>query len=189
MNIVQIGANRGNDDLSQLIGNKQPNILILIEPLSLHNETLKKHYNWVENLNIENIAISEVSDIDVDFFYHLDDGPGFEVSSLNPEHIYERHTHLNKNRISSIKIKTMNLNELFDKYNLKKIDILFIDAEGMDEFILKSLKFESYDIKNIFFENLHIKNYDVYDFIESKNYTIIKKMGTNGWCSLAKKNN
>ena len=30
MNIVQIGANRGNDDLSQIIGNNRPDKLILV---------------------------------------------------------------------------------------------------------------------------------------------------------------
>ena len=57
MNIIQIGANRGNDDLSQIIGNNQPDKLILVEPMSLHNEFLLNHYGWVKNLSLENLII------------------------------------------------------------------------------------------------------------------------------------
>lgn len=90
MNIVQIGANIGNDDLTVLIGNTQPNKLVLVEPMSLHNEELNRHYGWVKNLEIENLVVDKESGKDVEFFYHLDDGPKYEVASLytnilNPE--------------------------------------------------------------------------------------------------------
>jgi FkbM family methyltransferase len=188
MKIVQIGANRANDDLSQLIGKNQPEILLLIEPIHFHNQSLKSFYSWVSNLIIENVAISEKTNQEIDFFYHLDDGPGYEVASLDPKHIYEKHKHLHKDRISSIKIKTININELFEKYNLKSIDTLFIDAEGTDELILRTINFDFYNIDKIFFENLHIKDLNVYNYLESKNYKINKNVGTNGWCSLAEKN-
>jgi FkbM family methyltransferase len=187
MNIVQIGANRGNDDLTRILGNIQPDILILIEPFKLHNETLKKNYKSINNLYIENIAIDKVSNQEINFYYHLDDGPGYEVASLDPKHIYEKHTHLDKNRISSFQVKTMNINDLFNKYELYNIDILFIDAEGNDDNIIKSIEFEKFKINKIYFENLHIKDHNVYDLLESKGYKITKRTGTNGWCSLAEK--
>jgi FkbM family methyltransferase len=189
INIVQIGANKGNDDLSHLIGENQPNILVLVEPMLFHNENLKKFYEWVNNLFIENVVIDINSDNEIDFYYHLDDGPGYEVASLDPKHIYERHTHLSKDRISSIKITTLNINDLFKKYNLKDIDILFIDAEGHDDEIIKSIDFDSFNIKKLYFENLHIKDIKVYDLLKLKNYNIIKNTGTNGWCDLAIKLN
>lgn len=188
MNVVQVGANKGDDDLSVLLNNTQPNILILVEPLNLHNSKLEKFYSWVQNLYIENIAIDLTSNNDVTFYYHLDDGPGYEVSSLDPKHIYEKHSHLKRERISSIQTKTMNINDLFDKYNLRKIDILFIDAEGLDDTIIKSIDYEKFEINQIYFENLHIRDLTIYDFLIKKKYEIIKTTGTNGWCSLAKKN-
>jgi FkbM family methyltransferase len=188
MNVVQIGANKGDDDLSILLNNKQPNVLILVEPLNLHNSKLEKFYHWVENLHIENVAIDLISNNDVTFYYHLDDSPGYEVSSLDPKHIYERHQHLKKERISSIQIKTLNINDLFEKYNLRKIDILFIDAEGLDDTIIKSINYDRFEITRIYFENLHIKDLRIYEFLIEKNYKITKTIGTNGWCSLAEKN-
>jgi len=189
MKIVQIGANRGSDDLTQIINFNQPEILILVEPLKIHNETLNNSYSWVDNLKIENVVISNSKDKELEFFYHLDDGPGFEVSSLDIKHIYERHTHMNKERITSIKVKNTTINELFDKYNLKKIDILFIDAEGSDDEIIKSINFDDYDIQKIYFENIHIKDKNIYNFLIGKNYKITEKTGSNNWTSLAEKNN
>ena len=55
MNIVQLGACVGNDDLTKLIGESQPNILILVEPMSIHNEKITECYNNITNKHIENI--------------------------------------------------------------------------------------------------------------------------------------
>lgn len=59
MNIVQIGANKGNDDLSQLIGNNQPQKLVLVEPMKLHNQDLLNHYSWVNNIFLENVVVEK----------------------------------------------------------------------------------------------------------------------------------
>jgi hypothetical protein len=96
---------------------------------------------------------------------------------------------MNKERITSIKVKNTTINELFDKYNLKKIDILFIDAEGSDDEIIKSINFDDYDIQKIYFENIHIKDKNIYNFLIEKNYKITEKTGSNNWTSLAEKNN
>lgn len=187
MNIVQIGANRGGDDLSTIIGLNQPNKLILVEPMSVHNDYLKSYYNWVDNLSIENLAVYTESNKDVEFFFHLDDGPLYEVASLSREHIYERHLQLSPNRVSSLISKTITINDLLDKHNIKKLDILFIDAEGHDDTIIKSIDFKKFDIDNIYFENLHLKDSSIYDFLEKLGYSIIYNYGTNGWMSVAKR--
>ena len=60
MNIVQIGACIGSDDLTSLIGDSQPDLLVLVEPMVLHNQKLLECYSWVENKEIENSAITEL---------------------------------------------------------------------------------------------------------------------------------
>ncbi len=187
MNIVQIGANVGNDDLSQIIGNNQPNKLILVEPMSLHNNSLLNHYNWIDNLIIENVVIDVESNKDVEFFYHLDDGPLYEVASLSKEHIYVRHTQLSPDRISSLILKTITIDDLFMKHNLNDIDILFIDAEGHDDTIIRSINFNKINIKKIYFENLHLKDNSIYEYLISQGYQITEKVGTYGWSSVAEK--
>lgn len=185
MNIVQIGANKGNDDLTSIITSLNPDKLVLVEPMKIHNEELLSSYSWLSNVYLENVAIDIVSGEEVQFFYHLDDGPGFEVASLSEEHIYKRHIHLSKDRIESLKVKTLTINDLFRKYDLDEIDILFIDAEGMDEVIIKSIDFKKYRINKIFFENLHLSGDEIYSYLEEKGYFITKKIGKYGWSSLA----
>jgi FkbM family methyltransferase len=187
MIIIQIGANKGNDDLTKIINNEQPDLLILVEPFKLHNENLKKNYSWVNNFHVENLAISDITGDEIDFYYHLDDGPSYEVASLDPKHIYEKHKHLSENKISSFKVKTCKINDLFDKYNLIKINILYIDAEGYDDKIIKTINFKKYDIDEIYFENLHLQDPTIYSLLESIGYVITKNTGHNGWSSLAKK--
>jgi len=95
MNIIQIGANRGNDDLSSIIGKTQPTKLVLVEPVKLHNTALLNYYSWVENISIENLAIEEKTGKNIKFYYHIDDKPGYEVSSIIKEHIVPKHYHSN----------------------------------------------------------------------------------------------
>jgi FkbM family methyltransferase len=187
MNIIQIGANRGNDDISELIGNQQPNKLILVEPMKLHNNALNTFYGWVHNKFIENVVIDIESGKDVEFFYHDNDAPNYEISSLNKDHFFPKHPHvLSNDGLRSFFIKSVNINDLFRKYDLKHIDILFIDAEGHDDAIIKSLEFDTFfKINKIYFENLHIKDNNIYSYLESKGYTITPQVGHCGWTTLA----
>jgi FkbM family methyltransferase len=186
MNIIQIGANRGNDDVSQIIGTRQPDKLILVEPMKLHNEALNNFYNWVNNKFIENIVIDIEGGKDVEFFYHENDAPNYEISSLSKDHFFPKHPHvLSNDGLKSFFIKSVNINDLFEKYELTTIDILFIDAEGHDDAIIKSIDFDNYKIKNLYFENLHIKDNNIYTYLESKGYSITHQVGHNGWTSLA----
>jgi len=186
MNIVQIGANRGDDDLSLLIKLIPITKLILVEPMKLHNDALISYYNWVENKFIENVVIDVNSNEDVEFFYHENDGPYYELSSLDKNHFYPRHEHVKSNDgIKSFFIKSMNINDLFIKHDLSVIHKLFIDAEGHDENIIKSIDFNRFKIHQLFFENLHIKDKTIYSFLEDKDYEIHHNIGHNGWTTLA----
>lgn len=186
MNIIQIGANRGNDDVSQIIGTRQPDKLILVEPMKLHNESLNNFYHWVNNKFIENIVIDIEGGKDVEFFYHENDAPNYEISSLNKDHFFPKHPHvLSNDGLKSFFIKSVNINNLFRKYDLTHIDILFIDAEGHDDAIIKSIDFDNFKISKLYFENLHIKDNNIYNYLENKGYKITHQVGHNGWSSLA----
>jgi len=187
MNIIQLGACIGNDDLTKLVGESQPEILVLVEPMLIHNEKITECYNKITNKHIENIAVSVSDEEEVSFFYHENDGPMYEVASTSINHI-TKHGY-NTDGIKELKVKCLRINNLFKKFNLKKIDILFIDTEGIDDLIIKDIDFESFDINEIYFENLHLTQNDIYSFLEKKGYTIVKNWGYMGWTSFAKKNN
>lgn len=92
-----------------------------------------------------------------------------------------------EDRITSIKVKNTNINKLLKEHEISQLDILFIDAEGADDEIIKSIDFDEYNIKKIYFENLHIKDNNIYNFLKEKGYKITEKTGTNNWTSLAEK--
>jgi FkbM family methyltransferase len=186
MKIIQLGVCVGNDDLTKIIVGNQPDILILVEPMKLHNEKISECYSWVRNLVIENVAISSDDKDEISFYYHENDGPLFEVASVNIEHIL-KHGY-NQSGIKEIKVESVTINSIFNKYNLNKIDILFIDTEGIDDLIIKSIDFDKFEIDEIYFENLHLSHPDIFSFLENKGYSIIPKWGTMGWTSYAKKN-
>lgn len=187
MYIVQIGANRGNDDISKIIENSQPTKLILVEPMKLHNPILESYYDWVDNLHIENVVINVEKCNEVEFFYHIDDAPYYELSCLDKTHFKKHPYAASEDGIRSFFIESININDLFKKYQLTNIDILFIDAEGQDDTIIKSIDFDNFIIQNIYFENLHIKDENIYNFLENKGYEIVLQTGHGGWTSLAKK--
>jgi len=186
MKIIQLGTCVGNDDLTKLIGENQPELLVLVEPMSIHNNKINECYKHIKNKFIENIAVSVDDNQEMSFFYHENDGPMYEVASTNIKHI-TKHGY-NVDGIKELKVKCMSINELFKKYDLKNINILFIDTEGIDDLIIKSIDFSFFQIDEIYFENLHLSDLDIYDFLEKKDYSVIKKWGHMGWTSFAKKN-
>ncbi len=185
MNIFQIGTCKGNDDLTQLIADKDIDLLVLVEPLDVHNNDIESCYKHINNKHIENIAICIDPNIkNITFYYHKNDGPLYEVASLNPNHIL-KHGYSSDGIIKK-NVTSMTVNELFDKYNVNNIDILFIDAEGLDDYIIYSIDFNKFKIVELYFENLHL-NTNVFPYLIDKGYDITHRVGYNGWSSLAKK--
>ena len=190
MKILQIGTGSANDDLSDIIKDQQPEILILVEPLKVHNTSIRECYKHVKNKHLLNLAIS-TRDLafttedgeKVIFYHHLDDGPLFEVAGTSKEHIIKHG--LDPDRIVQSNVKSIRINQLLEKYQLNMLDILYIDAEGNDDDIIKDLDLDKYLVKNIYFENLHLENNDIFRFLENKGYELTPYTGKNGWTSMA----
>jgi hypothetical protein len=85
------------------------------------------------------------------------------------------------------KVGAIRINQLLEKYKLNMLDILYIDAEGMDDDIIKDLDFSKYLVRKIYFENLHLENNLIFRFLENKGYEITPFTGKNGWTSMATK--
>jgi FkbM family methyltransferase len=59
-----------------------------------------------------------------------------------------------KKFLKKIKVKTLEINSLLNNY--KNTNLLFIDTEGHDYFILEKLNLKKFNINTIIFENRHI---------------------------------
>lgn len=185
MNIVQIGSNRGNDELTEIIKTMEVEIdfLLLIEPMEKFNESLLLCYSNIKNIRIENIAIVSDPTIKSTIFYlHEKMDDNIEQASLNRSHIDKvfnrpEYTTPEKSHDSQIiekEVECSDLNSTLNEYNLNNIDILFIDAEGSDDSIIKSIDFDKFKVDKIYYENMHIDNDSLELFLRERGYSIIK---------------
>jgi FkbM family methyltransferase len=159
-NIIQVGANDGKrfDELSKFIDESISNC-ILIEPIPKYFEELKKNLKNKKNVKLENCAISK--DNEISFLYSVKnnylnkyDEHIKAISSFDIKHLL-RHG-VKKKHIEKIKVMSSNFRSLIKKYDLKDLDLLYIDAEGYDGKIVldffENSKFEPI----IIFEYVHI---------------------------------
>ena len=172
--LVQIGTNNGNDHVRDLCKKNSFNKIILVEPFEIHNDKIKLNYANIDNFFIENVAITNDSDKIKKLYFSEMDGPSrnaicsYQVTSIIPSHIMKFY---NKSVVSEIQVNSMRINELFLKHNLLEIEYLFLDAEGLDFEILKDIDFDSFNIKNLQIEHLHIDKEKLNTFMLSKGYT------------------
>jgi len=153
MNLIQIGANRGNDHVTKLITEHTGKFdkIILVEPISFVLDELRACYKDVQNVIIENCIVSTSPDNSQKIFYHR--GSNYEVSTLNKTHLSEHgcpETH-----IEFLEVANKTLTELLIKHDIYHLDYLFIDAEGFDIDILMSLDLSLVTVENIHLEIVH----------------------------------
>jgi FkbM family methyltransferase len=165
MKVVQIGSNKGNDDLSKYLKSnfEKLDFGLFVEPNVLCIEDLKKCYSNYDNIFIENVAIKTPfqDEDELEIFYNTYDY-SMEISSCKLSHI-ETHTYwcpeIKNGEIKSFKIPSLTLENLFEKYNIIDLDWLLLDVEGIDAEIILTFNWEKYKIKRIEFEHLHLGNF------------------------------
>lgn len=202
LTVVQIGTNRACDDLTDLIralGASFLRRLIMIEPLTVHNEAILNCYrDVVDKLIVNAVIIPSSADAEleaVEFWYHQNDGPHYELASTDRAHIAKhagtRHELRAEQGYRMIKAQCLDICRFFRIMSLSHVDILFIDAEGLDSAIVQSIDFDGLSIDNIFFENLHLpegraaSHAAVYACLKARGYRIVDRCLSNGWMSFA----
>lgn len=167
---MQIGANEGimsNDFLHPLILTKRWKG-ILIEPVPWIFEKLKKNYAHVPGLYFENVAISDIRkesefyvvDHDTEFFKnnpHLinqSGGPWGDQKGSLDRALVEREVSMYKEvQIKSITVQCLTFQDVVEKYQLPRVDLLQIDTEGHDDVILLSIDYKKMAPVLIVFEH------------------------------------
>lgn len=149
--ILQVGANDGitceDYGLRELILNKEF-LVHLVEPVPQEFEKLKINYaNSQSHLIFHNIAIWDRTG-NCDLVLH---GPNNTESSLV--------NHENKHNAISINIPVFTFVDFITNNNLKSIDALFLDVEGVEGIIIRDLFLHTMiRPKIIRFEYAHIAN-------------------------------
>jgi len=181
--IVQIGANRGYDDVSEICKIILPNKIILVEPFEEHNDSLRECYKEISSCFIENKAITDnIEQETATLHYHIQDAQGrdkFELASLNKSHFIKiRESYYTEEGMRERVVPALTINQLFEKHNLTNIAVLFVDTEGFDDKIIKSINFEKYNIDIIYYENLHIDVHSLRSFLADRGYEVETNVGT-----------
>lgn len=192
MKVVQIGTNDGEDDVNRFCKQERPEFILLVEPFDYHTHKIKKNYAEImDSVHLETIAIHPTENLDsVTLYYAERNGPAgrhnyhhYEVASIISEHVV-KHGY-STDELKSFSVPAVTLSTLFDKYSLSVIDYLFLDIEGIDFEVLRSINFEKYDIKHLQIEHLHLNKNELVKFMEDKGYKVAAKaIDTTGYDTL-----
>jgi FkbM family methyltransferase len=147
---VQIGSNDGitNDPLNYFIRRYQWSGL-LVEPVPSLFEKLRRNYRHSRNLQFANVAIG-THDGDAAFYYVADtrrDDPFWtdEIGSFNLQHVLNHAGAISDltDRVRTMSVRVLTLPQLFDQYNISRVDLLHVDAEGHDDQIIAQIDWTS----------------------------------------------
>ena len=166
--LIQIGANDGKrfDELNYFI-RKYKIKSVLVEPVDIYFNELRNNYSNLEYVKIENSAISVDNEIAYLFAVNDEYIKKYDehvkgLSSFDIKHLIKHG--VKKKHIEKKKITSQTILSLIDKYNIKELDLLYVDTEGYDgkivyEFVVKTklkpiIIFEYIHIENKFFSKL-----------------------------------
>jgi FkbM family methyltransferase len=161
--LVIIGAHNGSG-LEELIL-KQKNKVLLIEPVNYNLQSLKLRFENIENIIFENIGISNERN-QIKFYYvkkssvkKLGKLWASGIGSFKKKHLLDHHRkrfQITENDIEEINVKILVFDDLVKKYYINEIEYLFVDTEGYDYKIIKSIDFNKIKINKVKFEYKHL---------------------------------
>lgn len=180
MCLIQIGSGSASLDTyiedgfsNFIIKKKLKKNIYIIEANSIHIDNLKKFYSKYKNIKIFNLAISPDNTFlkKMVFFYCLNDAPNYQIFSNSKSFVTK---HFPNGEIKKKTVECLRISEFLEKNNIKNIDYLSIDIEGMDYDVLINLNLNKFKIKNISFEHLHLSFFEkikiVYKLIKHDYY-------------------
>jgi len=161
-NLIQIGANDGIsfDEINYFI-KKYKVKSILVEPINENFLKLKSNYENYDFVKFENSAISTSKKIShlykvnpkfiKNYGNHIPAIPSFDKNHLIKHGV--KNSHIIIEKVNSLTVK-----DLLNKYQIKNLDLFFVDAEGYDGHIVSDLLNETNQRPIIIFEYVHIDN-------------------------------
>ena len=160
---IQIGAHCDLDDPVRTLAVRQHWSGILVEPVGYIFKKLRRNYSHVPQFKCLNVAVSdERGRMPI---YYVDEKaaaalglPSWfdKTSSLNRKHVAKHFGPEIDAFISSRDIPCMTLPDLLKENDVGRIDLLHIDAEGLDYRILRQLDFSRYRPRAILYERIHL---------------------------------
>jgi FkbM family methyltransferase len=168
---VEIGSNDGEQH-----DHLRPFILergwrgIMVEPVPYIFERLRRNYESVPGVTLENAAVAE-RDGEIPFYYLVDaseeerrDLPDWYdgIGSLRREGVAGHAKHMPdiEERIVREEVPALTFDSLCAKHGVDAVDLVVIDTEGYDWEILKSVDFDRWRPELIVYEHFHLSRED-----------------------------
>jgi len=190
--LIVIGAHTGfwlREEINKAKGKK-----ILVEPVPYNLLELKENTKNIQNIFIEESAISNRDEKKL--FYSIKRSSmdklkkhwASGIGSFDKKHILNHKSKrfdVSEVDIDEILINCLSFSSLVKKYEVTSIDKLIMDVEGYEYDLLKSIDYNSIEIKKILFEKKHFdgtfkegkKLEEVINLLEKQGYKI-KKIDT-----------
>jgi FkbM family methyltransferase len=193
--VLKIGANDGveNDPISNFLLNDRRYHGLLVEPIPIYAKMLLANYGATDRFKIEQVAIAAKDSKAV--MYYVDekatDSKGQAipewlrgVASLDRAHVEK---HLLPEMYSAIRQTTvdcLSVASLLARNQVRKVDLLQIDAEGYDYVVLRQFDFSVIRPKLVIFERKHLSKEDelaAKTFMEQSGYKV-RALETDSLC-------
>ncbi len=180
INLVQLGANAGNDHVSEFI-EKYTDIIdkaLLVEPIPSVADKCREYYKgWPNDIVVHSCAVDIVNGT-AELTYIP--GTNLRLSSLIPG----THSDFMNPATTTMTVPTLTFDSLFAKHSLSKVDVLFVDVESLDEDLLIDYDFNKYNTNYICWEWNHSarRNPQQHEALKQKlidNMFIIESRGMN----------
>ena len=176
INVVQLGAQAGDDHVSDFIRDYKEliNVALLVEPIE---EVANECREFYKNREDDNVIVHTCAVSDSDGTAELTYIPGHtRLSSLEPG----MHIDFMNPATTTMTVSTLTIDSLFEKYSLTQVDVLFIDTEGFDENILSNYDFDRYQTGFIVWEWNHslrrniVQHYKLIQKLQANNFNVVK---------------
>ena len=159
---VQVGSNDGlqGDPIHDLVVSRDNWSGIFIEPIDFLFQRLRKNYGEAERFVFENVAIgtekgsktfyyvSEKAKAELDLPYWHD-----QLGSFDKGHITRALGEQMNPYIVEEDVECLPLQDVFDRNEIRSIDLIHIDTEGFDYKVLSQIDLERYKPSVILFEH------------------------------------
>lgn len=186
---IQIGSNDGvsGDPIHKFVVSYRWQG-VLVEPVRYLFRMLLATYKNQPGLFFENAAIDKEAGYKSFYSVRKVNGPDHalwyeKLGSFNKEHLLKHRRKIPDfdDRLIEEKVRCMTLKDLLIKYNINKINLLHIDAEGYDYEIIKTIPFNEIKPIMILYENKHLSVSDksaCKELLRSHGYKLIKSKDT-----------
>lgn len=154
--LIQIGCNDGNDHVHEMLQQENYDFVLLVDANPNCIEKAKSFYKEMPNIHFEIAAIAGENRESIMYIPLQDKMKGItsEHGSLHDWNLAK--CEFTTDKCQSIPVKCKTIDDLMKIYSLTFLTWLFIDCEGEDYSIMRTLDLDKYDIRNIQYENFHM---------------------------------